>query len=136
MIDPMGKQHTLMVEENDSGSLQIGRGVLRMASYYKLKNAHIIHLKFLGSNNFQFRIYYDLYKNIFYCSNPPEVQRRYYNEQYKPDDFFYSTDKTLFANDVKSSSLVNDILNSDIFENIFSSFCVTTNFFCFFYLSI
>jgi len=109
-----------MVEENDSGSLQIGRGILRMASYYKLKNPHVIHLKFIASNTFQFRIYSDLYEDIFYCSNLPEVQRRYYNEQYNPDDFFYSIDKTLSASDVKSSQLVKDILNPNLYEKTFS----------------
>jgi len=43
---------TVMVEENEFGSLQIGRGVLQMAGYYKLKNPHIIHLKYIGDNSF------------------------------------------------------------------------------------
>jgi len=131
MINPMGKQYIVMVEENDFGSLQIGRGILQMVGYYKLKNAHIVHLKFIGDNSFQFRIYSDIYEYIFYYSNPPEVQRHYYNEEYNTDDFFYSTDKTLFANDVKSSSLVNNIVKSYMFINSFAEIHVMTNFFRF-----
>jgi len=102
MIDPSGRQYIMMVEENECGSLQTSRGVLQMVGYYKFKSPHTIHFKYIGDNSFQFRIYSDVYKDIFYCSNPPKVQRRYFHEEYDPANFFYSIDKTLSGNDAKS----------------------------------
>ena len=58
-----------------------------------------------------------MYTKIFFTALiHQEVQRRYFNEEYDPADFFYSADKTLSANDVKSSSLVNNFVISHMFS--------------------
>jgi len=51
-------------------------------------------------------MYFDTYRDILYCSNSLEVQRHYFNLDHNLVNFYFSTNKIVMANDVKSSSLV------------------------------
>jgi len=108
MIDPVGNIHQIIISRGFLHMRFITKGIPQFIKYYDIKNDHVLRLTYMGDNKFIVRIFDLAGDEITYITKSTD-ECSTTMESNDENPFYFSTEKTLSENDIRSSSLVSFI---------------------------
>ena len=108
MIDPVGNIHEIIISKGFLHMHFITKGIPQFIKYYDIRNDHVLRLTYMGDNKFIVRIFDLAGDEITYINKSTDTCSTTM-ESNDENPFYFSTEKTLTKNDIRSSSLVSCI---------------------------